>query len=323
MAKDIKPNILASRCLGFEACRYNGDTIPSDFAEKLIPHVNFITPCPEVQIGLGVPRDPVRLVKINKEKRLVQPSTGKDVTEDMKRFTEEVLDSLVDIDGFILKSKSPSCGIARVKVYPAMEKSAPISTNSAGMFSESVIKRFPSHPIEDDGRLRNIIIREHFLTRIFAYARFREVKKSKKISEIVDFHAANKFLFMAYNQENLKEMGKIAANQSIIDFDSFAKEYEKKMMIALSKYPGEGRIINVLMHIYSFFSDRVSHAEKEFFMKMIENYRKGHETLSSIKNLLKSWAIRFGLEYLTQQTFFQPYPEKLFELCNIKKARLE
>jgi len=158
-----RPRVVVSKCLGFAACRYNGLTIPDDFVQQLGPWVDYLTVCAEVQIGLGVPRQPVRIVSMAGEERLLQPGTGADVTEAMRGFAESYLDQLPAVDGFILKSRSPSCGIKDVRIYMGPDKGAAAQIG-AGMFARAVLQRFAGLAIEDEGRLRNARIREHFLT---------------------------------------------------------------------------------------------------------------------------------------------------------------
>ncbi len=175
MRKFAKPIVVISKCLELEACRYNGQVIPDDFVKKLKPHVTFLPSCPEVEIGLGVPREPVRIISVKGQNKLIQPATGKDLTDIMLRFADKFLNSLEEVDGFILKSRSPSCGIKDVKVYQGIEKGA-ATGKSTGFFAGKVLEMFPGLAIEDEGRLRNFKIREHFLTKLFALASFRNVK---------------------------------------------------------------------------------------------------------------------------------------------------
>jgi len=167
-----KPNVIVSKCLGFEACRYNGQVIRDDFVRKLEKHVNYIPVCPEVEIGLGVPRFPVRIVRSGPT-RLIQPSTNRDLTGLMNEFSERFLAGLRDVNGFILKHRSPSCGVKDVRIYPSAEKSAPLGTGP-GFFGGNVQERFPGLAIEDEGRLKSYTIREHFLTKLFTLTSLRD-----------------------------------------------------------------------------------------------------------------------------------------------------
>lgn len=141
MRQFAKPKIIVSKCLEFDACRYNAEMIPDATIRNLQPFVTFIPVCPEVEIGLGVPRETIRMVEENGVNRLVQPSTREDVTEKMKQFSNDFLQTISDVDGFILKNRSPSCGTRDVKIYSGFEK-APVKGKGSGLFGGAVIKNF-------------------------------------------------------------------------------------------------------------------------------------------------------------------------------------
>lgn len=141
MRQFAKPTIVVSKCLEFDACRYNGEMIPDVTIRNLQPFVTFIPVCPEVEIGLGTPRETIRIVEENGLNRLVQPSTREDVTEKMEQFSNDFLQTLSDVDGFILKNRSPSCGTRDVKIYSSFEK-APAKGKGPGLFGGAVIKNF-------------------------------------------------------------------------------------------------------------------------------------------------------------------------------------
>jgi len=176
-----KPIIVTSKCLGFECCRYNGGIQNDDFIKKLNDFVEYITVCPEVEIGLSTPRDPIRIVQNNGELSLVQPKTGKDFSKVMYEFSQEFINSLENVDGFILKSRSPSCGIKDVKIYPNSEKGGG-SSKGKGFFAAVAQEQLPYLAIEDEGRLKDFKIREHFLTKIFTLAEFRRIRKKISIN---------------------------------------------------------------------------------------------------------------------------------------------
>ena len=212
MREFVKPRVVVSKCLEFDHCRYNGAMISSLIVAKLKEYVDFLPVCVEVEIGLGIPRSPVRIILEKGEHKLIQPSSGKDVTEDMNAFCTDFLDSLEEIDGFILKFGSPSCGLKDVKVYPSISKSGAIEKTS-GYFGNEILKRYPFLPIEDEGRLRNSRIKEHFLTKLFIFAAFRKVKSEGNIKNLVKFHTENKYLLMAYSKAELRKLGAIVANK--------------------------------------------------------------------------------------------------------------
>jgi uncharacterized protein YbgA (DUF1722 family)/uncharacterized protein YbbK (DUF523 family) len=308
-----KPVVVVSKCITFEPVRWNGQIIASDFVEKLKPYVDFVPVCPEVEIGLGIPRDPIRIVLVNGEKRLLQPATGLDFTDKMKRFSESFLDSLKAVDGFILKSGSPSSGFKNVKMYPSIEKVASVG-RSPGFFGEAVLQKFPDLAIEDERRLLNPRIKEHFLTKLYTLASFRTVRKSGKVKDLVKFQSDNKYLLTAYNQKEMRILGKIAANQEHKAIDELLKAYETHLYNALARTPSVGANINVMLKIMGYFSHQLSSDEKSFFLASVDKYRAGRLPQSAIFNILKAWIVRFKQEYLSSQTILEPYPEPLVEL---------
>ncbi len=304
---------MVSKCLEFDHCRYNGDMMTSHIVAKLKDYVDFLPVCAEVESGLGVPRNPVRIVLEGGEQRLVQPATGRDVTEAMNAFSASFLDSLEALDGFILKSRSPSCGTKDVRVYPSTGKSGAVE-KTAGFFAREVLGRYPSLPIEDEGRLRNARIKDHFLTKLFAFSSFRKVRGEGSMKDLVAFHTENKFLLMAYNQTELKELGRIVGNKDHMPFGGLIPEYQVHLYKAFSRAPRYTSNINVLMHALGHFSEDLSEREKAFFFEWVQKYREGKVSLCPAINTIKSWIIRFEDEYLMKQTFFDPYPEGLMEV---------
>jgi uncharacterized protein YbgA (DUF1722 family)/uncharacterized protein YbbK (DUF523 family) len=308
-----KPRIVISKCIGFDPCRYNGEIVQDKFVPRLDPHVEFICVCPEVEIGLGTPRPPIRIVTSGKSFKLIQPSTGLDVSERMRGFSAGFLDDLQEVDGFILKNRSPSCGITDVKLFGGPEK-GPVIGKTAGFFGGAVIERFGDRAIEDEGRLKNLNIREHFLTRVFAFARLRRLQESGSTNALVKFQAANKLLLMAYNQTKMRELGRIVANADRKNIGAVRDLYAKGFREALRKPPRHASPINVLMHVMGYFKKELSGREKQHFLGILEAYRVGRTPLSSAVSILRSWIMRFDSEYLRDQTFFHPFPEELVAL---------
>ena len=320
MSEFPTPRVVVSRCLGFEKCRYDGSVISDPTVPMLKPHVEFITPCPEKEIGLGVPRDPVRLVQDNGEKRLFQPATGKDVTEDMRSYIDQFLDGLGEVDGFILKHRSPSCGLSNVKIYYGFDEKVN-HFRGKGMFGEAILSSHGSLPVEDEGRLRNFSIREHFLIRLYTMASFREFKQNPSMKGLVDFHTNNKFLFMAFNQETMHELGRITANHEQQPLEKVIGSYEVLMRKLLASMPRFTSWINMLYHAFGFISDGLEKQEKTFFLNSIEEYRDERIPLSTLIKLLKSYALRFNQDYLLRQTFLNPFPLDLVQITDSGKGR--
>lgn len=315
------PRVVVSKCLGFEACRYNGATIPDPFVEQLKQYVTYLPVCPEVEIGLGVPRDPIRIVLVKGQPRLLQPSTGIDVTERMLAFANQYLGELDEVDGFVLKGRSPSCGIKDVKHYHGTEKGASATQKGAGFFGQAVMEHYPHLPIEEEGRLTHFVIREHFLTRLFALARFRAVKAARSMGALVQFHSENKLLLMAYNESQLRLLGRIVANPRKEPPEAVIQAYEQHLWQALARAPRRNTAINVLMHAMGYFSRSLSAEEKAYFLETLDKYRQGRAPLSVPLSLVGYWIVRFKEPYLAQQTFFAPYPAELVTISDSGKGR--
>ncbi len=319
------PRVVVSKCLGFEACRFNGEKLYDRFLDLLQPHVEYIFVCPEVEIGLGTPRDPIRLVSESRQASrlvLLQPSTDRDLTASMMGFSEQFLSSLPEVDGFVLKSASPSCAIKDAKYYSGKEK-APAFSRGAGVFGQAVLEKFPHAAVEDEGRLSNLMLREHFLNQIFTFARFRQLCDRPSTGGLVRFHTVHKLLLMAYNQTALRSLGRLVANPKRLDLSQLLVEYREGLSRALARAARYTSHINVLMHGFGYVSDRLGKGERSFFLELLEKYRNHQLPAATLASVLKSWLIRFDTSYLLDQVYFQPFPEELVTLKDSGKGRLK
>jgi uncharacterized protein YbgA (DUF1722 family) len=238
------------------------------------------------------------------------------LTLEMFQFANTFLESLKAIDGFILKNKSPSCGVKAVRVYINGGKSRP-KTDGIGAFAREVYRHFPYQPVEDEGRLRNFRIRENFLTRIYTLAEFRENVQKGDFRDLLEFHTRNKLLFLSYSQFYLRELGRMISNSRDWQIDKLKGTYSHLMKEMLLINPNSPSIVNVLLHAAGHFSQDLTHQEKSFFLNSLQKYREGRIPLLIIQNILKSWIIRFEDEYLAEQTFFEPYPDDLMQITFI------
>jgi len=315
MAHFTRPHVIVSKCLEFDHCRYNGGIVHSDIVKQLMPHVDFTPVCPEMEIGLGVPRPSIQIRDMQEHTKLIQPATGLDVTAKMTAFSQKFLGNHphTETDGFILKSKSPSCGIKDVRYYHG-PKNIVLSSKNPGFFGDAVLTHFPHAAIEDEGRLRNPRIRDHFLTKLFTLSSFRQVKKSSSLKDLITFHTHNKFLLLGYNQKEMRILGRIVAHPSPTAPKATLKEYETHLHRALLHPPRCASNINVLMHSLGFVTRELDKEEKAFFLEVLENYRHGRIPLSVATHVLNSWMIRFKEDYLVQQTYFHPYPSELMDV---------
>jgi len=310
----VTPKVVLSRCIEIDPCRYNGLKIASDFVKKLIPYVEVIPVCPEVEIGLGTPRDALRIVMNEDKMRLVQPKTELDFTEKMEKFVNSFLDSLPEIDGFILKGRSPTSAISDAKIYTSTKPGAALKGKGPGFFGKAVLEKFSHLAIEDEGRLRNPNIKSHFLTKLYTLASFRVIKKLESREAIVKFHSENKLLLKAYNEKEMRILGKIVAKRDQYTMGNLISVYEEHLLEALKRAARCGSQINVLMNSMGYFSKSLSGEEKRFFLKSLDDYKTGVIPLSVLKGIFNSWLIRFQDNYLLSQTFFEPYPNDLADI---------
>lgn len=319
---EIKPKVVISKCLEHDHCRFDGSMISSEVVKAMMPYVEFIPICPEMAIGLGVPRDSIRLIDVDGTNHLIGNKTAIDYTDVMLDYVSQVAKTYNEnsIDGFILKSRSPSCGIKDVKLYKTIGKAPCINKSSKGIFGGNIMDALQGISFEDEGRLTNFDIREHFYTAIFTRAQLRLVMKEKSMKALVDFHSKNKYLFMAYSQRQLKVLGKIVANHDQLSINQVMAAYFEQFNKLFGRKPTPGQYTNVLLHVFGYFSDQLSLEEKSHFIDALAEYRHHYIPLSSILVLLKSWVRRFNLTYLKQQTLFEPYPHELIQVRDSGKV---
>ena len=314
MRNFVTPTVVLSRCIEIDPCRYNGLKIASDFVKQLIPHVNLIPVCPEVEIGLGTPREALRIVMKDDKMRLIQPKTGLDFTEKMQEFVSSFLESLPEVDGFILKGRSPTSALKDARRYSGPNPGDAIKGKGPGFFGMAILERFSHLALEEEGRLRNPNIKSNFLTKLYTLANFREIKKSKSIKEILKFHSENKLLLKAFNEKEMRLLGRIVAKRDTYSIVNLIMDYEKHLFLALKRAPRCGSQINVLMNSMGYFSKSLSGEEKEFFLKSLDDYKAGVIPLSVLMGIFNSWLLRFKDYYLLSQTFFEPYPKELIDI---------
>ncbi|HTW91198.1 MAG TPA: DUF523 and DUF1722 domain-containing protein [bacterium] len=315
-----RPVVVVSKCLGFEHCRYNGEIVDDPFVRRLREFVEFRPVCPEMEIGLGVPRDPIRVVRVEHRMRLVQPSTGKDFSESMEAFCSQFISGVVGVDGFLLKARSPSCGTRDVKIYNETGNLLSAAQRQ-GFFGRAAMRRFGDAAVEDEGRLRNFLVRERFLTMLYTLARFRELATEPTMARLTDFHARHKLLLMTYSEVVMRQLGKLGANEERRSVADVFKDYGALLPRAFAGPPKYTAAINVLMHALGYFRGGLTADEKAFFLDSLERYRAGKVPLSVPVGILGSWVVRFNQPYLAQQLLFQPYPEALLDIADSGKGR--
>ena len=228
--------------------------------------------------------------------------------------------SVEDADGFILKSRSPSCGIRNAKVFHSDAEDAG-HDSGPGLFTARVLERFPHAAIEDEGRLNDLRLRDHFLTKLWALASFREATAAGAAG-LVDFHSRNKLLLMAHNQTRMRALGRLVAQAGTASRDRLVAEYRAGLGAALARPARPGNNVNVLMHALGHVSDQLSARERSHFLETLDSYREGRVPLGAAQAVVGAWAARFEIPYLAGQTFFAPYPAALVRLERPSKRRV-
>jgi len=312
-----RPRIGISKCLEFDMCRYDGSRINNNFVRNMKEYVDFVPVCPEVGIGLGSPRKPIRLVTIDGEKNLYQPSSKKNLTEDMHAFGKNFAESNSKLDGFIFKRDSPTCGIIDVRLYHKLGDHVGYSKTS-GMFSEDVLKNFPNIVKEDEKRLNNISIRENFLTRIFVLADLRESLESNSIEKVFEFYSKNMLLFLCHDEKLTAQLGLLFKTED--SFEIVSREFQNSIPKILSFIPKKNTIIDTFNYIFTHVKLKLSESEKSYYYSLIDGFENDLISQYEISTLLYSWALRYNLKSIIDQSMFNPFPKNLLlDLVESKK----
>lgn len=304
-----------SSCLLGQKVRYDGGHKQLKLLTKDWSRFFEYTPnCPEVAIGMSTPRKVIRLVNRNDSVHLVDSNDQTiDHTSKMIDHSSSYCDSLDDISGYILTSNSPSCGMERVKVYQD-ENSRMGKKDGVGLFASVLMNRFPNLPIEEDGRLNDLRIRDNFLTRVFAYNDFQKLKRSGFTrGKIIKFHSRYKYLLMAHYVKGYQELGKLVAKVVDYDLNEFGEIYLSKLMESLSKKTTKRNHTNTLQHIQGYFRESISNEEKQELSAIIMKYHGGILPIQAPLTLLGHYLKKYPNEYLQSQVYFSPYPEELMK----------
>jgi uncharacterized protein YbbK (DUF523 family)/uncharacterized protein YbgA (DUF1722 family) len=314
-----KPVVVVSRCLEFEPVRYNAQIMPCPLVKDLEPFVEYIKVCPEYEIGLGVPRDPIRIVKQNNKLHLIQPKTKEDITDKMNQFTLNFIQHLPEVDGFIFKSDSPTIGLRNIKIYSGIEK-APVVQRGHGFFAGQLLNTYPDYPMEEDNRLRNNTIRHHFLVKLFTFAGFRRIKNKHNLDLLKDFHMKNNFLYSLYNPDYPKQ-GKKILEKKDESIDSIEVEYFDSLKKLFSTHPQADDYLRVWNKLIDYIQPNITGEEKKFMNSILTKYQNNKICQTGVTDMLYSFAIRFPDDFIEKQTIFSPYPEPLLPTLEPKRDK--
>lgn len=310
-----------SACLLGEKVRFDGGHKRDAFLnDTLGPFVEWVPVCPEVEIGLGIPRDTLRLVGEEAAPRLVVQETGEDLTARMRRYAEERTEALagLGLHGYVLKRASPSCGLFRVRVHH--DRGMP-AAGGRGLFAAALVSRLPMLPVEEEGRLTDAAIRENFIERIFAAARWQAfLARTPRPRDLVVFHAAHKFAVLAHSPAHYARLGRLVAGAGERPHDGHgtgrlrrprAAEYGELFMEALAVRATRTRHVNVLQHLAGFFKKQLPAGERAELAEVIEEYRRGLLPLIVPITLVRHHVRRFEVAYLADQVYLSPHPKEL------------
>ena len=308
-----KPKIVVSECLYGTKCRYDGQGYNDKVIQSLKDYVDIQTVCPELAIGLSIPREPIRIEmnKENEEYRLIDYNSKNDYTNQMTEFSEEFINGLDDIDGFILKSRSPTCGLKDAKVYYRGNKCT-IRSNENGFFSQKIIDKYDYLPIENEGRLKNYNIRDNFFTRIFF------INNLKNNKNIIEFHKNNLLLLKSYDEESTNEVSDILNENRMEDQ---VHQYKEKVLNIVSNQRKKENKLSIIIKVFEKYKNMLNEEEINMFNGLIESYENQRIPFSTLEVVIKMYATRFKDKDILNQTFFYPYPENLINITDSGKGR--
>ena len=309
---DEKIKLGVSACLLGQKVRYDGGHKRDRFITDILSlYVEYVPVCPEVEYGLGIPREALRLVGDPASPRLVTTKTHHDHTDHMLQYARKRVIELrkENLCGFIFKSKSPSSGMERVKVYN--EKDMPVN-KGVGLFAGVFMEHFPLIPVEEEGRLHDPKLRENFIESIFTLKRWREAIAGKmRLSTLVDFHTRHKLLIMSHSPKHYRSMGKLVAEGKQYPLGELLSIYESILMEAMKLKATIKKNINVLQHIMGYFKKQLSKDEKQEILEIIGNCRNGDVPLIVPVTLMNHYVRKYEEPYLSRQFYLKPHPIEL------------
>ncbi len=301
-----------SSCLLGEKVRFDGGHKHDSLITSVLgKYFEWVPICPEVEIGLGVPRESIRLVEINKEPRLIAPRSGADLTREMHLFADRKmreLDSL-HLHGYILKKDSPSCGMERVRIY---DKNGMPRRDGVGLFAAALLQAFPLLPVEEEGRLHDVPIRENFVERVFARYRWNQFVAGKpRAADLVAFHSRHKMTLLSHSEPHYRKMGPLVARAGKGHLPDVLAAYEQLFMECLRVRATPRKHANVLNHLAGFLKEHLDSADRQELAETTERYRKQLVPLVVPITLLLHHFRRYPEPWVLEQTYLNPYPAEL------------
>ncbi len=299
-----------SACLIGEKVRFDASNKPSNFCiNELGQHVTFKAYCPEVAVGLPIPRPTIRLIKDQDMIKVSRPDGSGDVTSAIKAYGKKIAALSANLTGYVFCAKSPTCGMERVKVYSPTGD--PLQAQGIGVFSREIMKANPLLPCEENGRLNDPIIRENFVARVYAYRHWQAlVESGLSKHKLTNFHAQYKYTVMSHDLVAYKQLGRLLARADI-DLEDQAEQYIAGLMAALTRKATRKNHTNTLSHIQGYFSKHLNKEQRKELSAQVESYRNGIVPLMVPLTLINHYLLAHPNDYLAQQAYLNPYPESL------------
>lgn len=300
-----------SACLLGESVRYDGGHKHNEYITTTLgQYFDFVPFCPEVAIGLGVPRPPIRLVQERIGVRARGVDDPKlDVTQQLVAYATQVVPALDQLSGYILKKNSPSCGMKRVKVYRGKKSAA---VNGTGIYARTLMEQLPELPFEEEGRLMDPLWRGNFVERVFVYHRWqRQVGYVPGAKALIDFHTRHKLIVLAHDERAYRALGRFVATAGGAKIETTANSYVRLLMECLKRPATRARHANVLQHISGFFKKVLTRDDKHELQALIETYRRGRVPLVAPITLIRHYLRQFPDPYLAGQYYLHPHPDEL------------
>ncbi|MCI0428482.1 MAG: DUF523 and DUF1722 domain-containing protein [Nitrospiraceae bacterium] len=301
-----------SRCLLGEEIRFDGGHKRDNFLTKVLGrYVEWVPICPEVEAGLGTPREAMLLVGDPQDPRLVTIKSGTDHTRALETMTTNRIEGLknLDLSGYVFKKGSPSCGIERVRIYNEHRK---LSRNGVGLFARAFIEQFPLIPVEEEGRLYEPTLRENFIERIFCYRRWQDLVQSGVTRQtLVQFHTIHKYLLLAHHPQQCEVLGRLIGQAHEYRPKELARRYGELFMKTLAVKATVRKHVNVLQHILGYFKERLRAHEKAELLAVIGDYHHGLTPLIVPLILIKHYVQIFDVSDIRDQVYLNLHPKEL------------
>ncbi|MFQ3171858.1 MAG: hypothetical protein ACI9DG_001896 [Oleispira sp.] len=308
-----------SSCLMGENVRFDSGHKKNSYVTGILSdYFDFLPFCPEVSIGLGIPRETIRLVNVDDETRCVGTKTADlDVTEQLYQSADDQKSWHAELSGYILKKDSPTCGMERVKLYKGIEKGGMAEKIAIGLYAKRLMENFPYLPIEEEGRLSDAHLRENFIQRVYIYSRWQTMaREGFTLAGLQAFHAKHKYIFMSHNQTLGRTLGASLAN-SRQGIDALAFEYLASMMTLLKSNASRKNHVNTLQHIQGYLKSDLDTGDKEELRATIENYHQGLVPLIVPITLLRHHFRRHPKDYINNSFYLHPHPGQMMLLNHI------